>query len=165
MTSRRRDVLLTCSSGGHLSQLLALAEAWRGYRTLWVSEDTPDARSLLEEQEVVWAYGPAHRNLALGVRRIALAWLKNLALGVRIAVSARPQVVVTTGAGVAVPIVWAAWLFGARVIFIESLTRVSAPSMTHRLLSPIAERIYVQWPELAQRKRRSRYAGSVLGAR
>ena len=58
MTQRRVDVLLACSAGGHLLQLLALRPAWEGFSRLWVTDDTSDARSLLASEDVVYAHWP-----------------------------------------------------------------------------------------------------------
>ena len=44
---RTRPVLLVCSSGGHLLQLLALRDAWDQFPRVWVTFDKSDARSLL----------------------------------------------------------------------------------------------------------------------
>jgi UDP-N-acetylglucosamine:LPS N-acetylglucosamine transferase len=145
--------------------MLALREAWEDASRVWVTEATADAHSLLRDERVVYAHGPAHRNLQHGVHRIALAWLRNILLGVRLAVRARPKVVLTTGGAVAVPFVWAARLLGARVVYVESLTRIGTLSTSCRLIAPIADRIYVQWPELAELVPRARYAGSLFSTR
>jgi hypothetical protein len=68
----------------------------------------------------------------------------------------------TTGAGVAVPFAWVARLYGARVVYVESLARIDGPSLSYRLIAPVAERRYVQWPELAQVLPGSRFAGNVF---
>lgn len=150
----RADVLLACSSGGHLLQLLALREVWEPHTHLWVTDDRSDTRSLLAGEPVVYAFWPTSRT----VRTLP----RNLALAFRVARRARPAVVLTTGAGTAVPFAWVAKLHGARVVHVETLTRVERPSLTCRLLAPIADRLYVQWPELRGKVRRARYAGSVL---
>ncbi len=77
----------------------------------------------------------------------------------------RPRVIVTTGAALAVPFVWVGRIRGARIVYVESVTRVTGPSLTCRLVAPVAARIYVQWPELLPLVRRARYAGSVFGLR
>ena len=152
----RADVLLVCSSGGHLVQLRALRAAWTGLETAWVTDDTLDARSLLAGERVVYAHGPTCRNLPTLVR--------NLLLARRVLRELRPRVVLTTGAATAVPFAWIGRLRGARVVYIESLSRIDRPSLSCRLIAPFAERIYVQWPELEAAVRRSRYAGTVLPA-
>jgi UDP-N-acetylglucosamine:LPS N-acetylglucosamine transferase len=151
----RADVLLVCSSGGHLLQLNALRGAWGDFRRVWVTFDKADARSLLEGEHVVHAYGPTNRNLRNLARNAILAW--------RIVRDVRPSVMVTTGAGVAVPFAWVARLRRIPVVYIESFTRIEEPSLSLRLIRPAASRVYVQWPELAQRVRGARYVGSILG--
>ena len=75
----------------------------------------------------------------------------------------RPAVIVTTGAGVAVPFAWVGRLYGARVVYVESLTRIERPSLTYRLIRPIVTRAYVQWPELSAAAARSTAAPSSTG--
>jgi len=147
-------VLLACSSGGHVLQLLALRDAWSGLDRVWVADDTRDVRSLLAGERVVFAHGPTSRN--------ARAFALNLRLALRVVRRFRPQVVVTTGAATAVPVAWVARLYGARVVYVESLSRIAEPSLSLRLIAPSANRIYVQWPELADRVRGARYVGNVL---
>jgi len=148
------DVLLTCSSGGHLLQLLVLREVWEPFDRVWVTDDRSDTRSLLADERVVFAHWPTSRTLRTLPRNLALAW--------RVVRRTRPAVVLTTGAGTAVPFAWMARLHGARVVHIETLTRVDSPSLTCRLIAPIADRVYVQWPDLASVVKRSRYVGSVI---
>ena len=149
-----RDILLVCSTGGHLLQLLALREAWEAHSRLWVTFDSGDSRSLLADEEVVHAFSPTNRNLP--------NLLRNLRLALRVVRRRRPRVVLTTGAGVAVAFAWVGRLFGARVVYVESVTRIEEASLSCRLIRPVASRIYVQWPELAERLPYARYAGSVL---
>jgi beta-1,4-N-acetylglucosaminyltransferase len=150
------DLLLVCSSGGHLLQLCALREAWDGLDRAWVSFDKSDVRSLLAGERVVHAHGPTNRNLG--------NLLRNARLAVRLIRELRPRAVLTTGAGVAVPFAWIARLYGAHIVYVESMTRIEGPSLSMRLIAPVASRLYVQWPDLAPRVRRARFAGRVFGA-
>jgi beta-1,4-N-acetylglucosaminyltransferase len=143
------------SAGGHLLQLVLLAESWRDMSRVWVTLEREDARSLLGDEGVFYAYGPTTRNVRNLIRNLGLAWMLVRRL--------RPRAVVTTGAAVAVPFAWVGRLFGARVVYVESLTRVGSPSLSCRLIAPVASRVYVQWPELRGALPRARYVGSVLG--
>ena len=160
MSRRRADrvgsveLLLVCSSGGHLLQLLALRPAWEGFSRLWVTSDRSDARSLLVGEDVEYAFWPTSRNLKNFFRNAVLAW--------RVVRATRPRAVLTTGAATAVPFAWVARLHGARVVYVESLTRIHGPSLSCRMIAPVASRIYVQWPELLESVRDARYAGTVL---
>jgi UDP-N-acetylglucosamine:LPS N-acetylglucosamine transferase len=150
------ELLLVCSSGGHLLQLVALRESWSRFTRAWATFDKSDARSLLDGERVYFAHGPTNRNVKNLLRNLILAW--------HVVGEVRPRVLLTTGAGVAVPFAWIARLRGAKVVYVESLSRIEGPSLSYRLIAPVATRRYVQWPELAQKLPRTRFAGNVFSA-
>ena len=154
MSRERADVILVCSSGGHLQQMLALQPAWGSYSHVWVTFDKSDARSLLGEERVVYAHSPTNRNLKNLLRNLVLAW--------RTLRAVRPRVLLTTGAGVAVPFAWIGRLLRVRIVYVESFTRIEGPSLTGRLVAPVAHRAYVQWPEMEGALRKGRYEGNVF---
>ena len=112
--------------------------------------------ALLAGERVFYAHGPTTRNLTNLARNIPLAW--------RLLGRLRPKVIVTTGAGIAVPFAWLARIRGAKVVYVESLTRIDGPSLSYRLIRPFTSRVYVQWPEMASIVRGARYAGNLLQA-
>lgn len=136
-------------------QLVTLRPAWEGFSRAWVTFDKSDARSLLRDERVVFAHGPTNRSIA--------NLLRNLLLARRVVARTRPRVILTTGAGVAVPFAWIGRLYGARVVYVESFTRIDESSLSCRMIRPVAERIYAQWPELSARLPRSRHVGNVFG--
>jgi UDP-N-acetylglucosamine:LPS N-acetylglucosamine transferase len=150
----RTDVLLVCSSGGHLLQLVSLRIAWESFSRVWVTFDKSDARSLLRGERVVVAYGPTNRSVKNLLRNLALAW--------RVVGRTRPRVVLTTGAGVAVPFAWVGRLRRANVIYVESFTRIDSVSMSCKMIRPVANLVYVQWPEAAGLVRGARHVGNVF---
>jgi UDP-N-acetylglucosamine:LPS N-acetylglucosamine transferase len=155
----RVDVLLVCTGGGHLLQLSSLRDAWAGYTHAWIvgSHEGSDVETLLAGEQVFRAHSPAARSLRNLVRNVVLAR--------RLVGTLRPRVVLTTGAAVAVPFTWVARLRGARIVYVESLARAERPSLSCRLIAPVADRLYVQWPELLAALPRARYAGTVFGER
>lgn len=118
--------------------------------------DKSDARSLLDGEHVFFAHGPTNRSLRNLLRNLVVAW--------RVVGEVRPKVVLSTGAGIAVPFAWVARLRGAKVVYVESLARIQGPSLTYRLVAPVAERQYVQWPELAESLSGARFAGNVFSS-
>lgn len=147
-------VLLVASSGGHLLELLQVAGAFPIEQRLWVTFDKSDARDLLAGEQVVYARHPTNRNLP--------NLLHNALLAAQIMVRVRPRAVITTGAGVAVPFCYTGRVAGARVIYVESLARVSSLSLSGRLVYPIVHRFFVQWPDLAAARRRAEFRGAVF---
>jgi beta-1,4-N-acetylglucosaminyltransferase len=149
-----RPLMLVCSSGGHLLQMLELRDAWAAGERVWITFDKADARSLLKEERVHYAFGPTNRNIP--------NLLRNVRLASRLVRAERPRALLTTGAGVAVPFAWIARLLRIPVIYIESFTRIEGMSLSGRMIKPIAARTYVQWPELAETSPGLHFAGNVF---
>jgi UDP-N-acetylglucosamine:LPS N-acetylglucosamine transferase len=138
-SSTQQRVLLVGSSGGHLAQLMGLRSWWSTLERAWVTFHTEDAVGHLGGERVAWAYSPTTRNLVNLVRNAGLAW--------RVLRSFRPDVVVSTGAGVAVPFFVLGRLLGARTVYIEVFDRVDSSTLTGRLCRPFTDLMLVQWPE------------------
>ena len=145
---------LVASSGGHLLQLVSLRAAWEAHERFWVTFPKDDAQVLLEGEQVVWAHHPTNRNLKNLLKNLLLAW--------RLLRQKRPDAVISTGAGVAVPFLWVGRLLGIKGVYIESLTRIQHLSLSGKLVYPVAHRFVVQWPELARRYPRAIYGGRVV---
>ncbi|WP_342782409.1 PssD/Cps14F family polysaccharide biosynthesis glycosyltransferase [Vallicoccus soli] len=142
-------MLLVCSSGGHLAQLLSLGEWTRERPTRWVTFDTADARSLLEGEDVVWGHHPTTRNIP--------NLLRNTVLAARMMLRERPAAVVSTGAGIAVPFFVLGRALGVPTVFIEVVDRIETATLTGRLCRPFATRVLVQWEE-----QRALYPGATV---
>jgi UDP-N-acetylglucosamine:LPS N-acetylglucosamine transferase len=148
----RPEVLLVCSSGGHLLLLHQLEPWWSKHRRLWVTFRMADSLSLLRGERVSWAFHPTTRNARNLVRNLRLAW--------RIIRHQRPSLVVSTGAGVAFPFFVVARLHRIRTVYVEALERIESPSLTARLCYPISSLFLLQWPE----QQRFFPRGQVIGA-
>lgn len=138
----RRRIALAASPGGHIDLLIALAGPGQAAERIWVLP--PGARrdalaAAGERTSPVRIFGSNPRAL-IGNLRDAARSLRRV----------RPQVVVTSGAGVVVPYCMMARLLGARVIYMETMARVTSGSRAGRVLSRIAETTLVQWPESLQ---------------
>lgn len=133
-------VLIVCSSGGHLTQALALKEWWSAHDRTWVTLPTEDARSRLVGEQVVEAHYPTVRNLPNLVRNFGLAR--------RVLAETRPDVVFSTGAAIALPFFTQAHRYGATTVYLEPVDRITTASLSGRLVYPFADRFLVQWPAL-----------------
>lgn len=149
----RPRVLLVTSPGGHLLQMLALEPAWRDTDRTWVTLSSEDVGYLLNGEEVVNGYGPTPRSVPNFVRNFLLAW--------RTVRARDPDVILSTGAALAVPFFIVGKMHGCRLVFVESLTRVHGLGLSGHLVYPLADAFFVQWPQAARRPR-MRYEGSVL---
>jgi UDP-N-acetylglucosamine--N-acetylmuramyl-(pentapeptide) pyrophosphoryl-undecaprenol N-acetylglucosamine transferase len=121
--------LLVASAGGHLQELLHLLPSVGAGARVWVTYDTPQARSMLENEELVPAHHPTTKHLPNAVRNYRLA---------RQVLAAREVGrLVSTGAAVAVPFVQVASRRGIPCHYIESATRVLGPSLSGRMLERV----------------------------
>jgi UDP-N-acetylglucosamine:LPS N-acetylglucosamine transferase len=136
-------VLLVCSSGGHFKGLQQLRSFWENYDRAWVSFNTATTQAALNEEKVYWAYSPTNRNFP--------NFVKNLYLAFQVLRETKPDVIISTGAGVAVPFLILGKLFGSQTVFIESVTRIETLSLSARLVLPFLSLLYVQWPQLQAR--------------
>jgi UDP-N-acetylglucosamine:LPS N-acetylglucosamine transferase len=133
--------------------MLSLEPAWRDVRRTWVTLQAPDVDHLLAGEEVVTAHGPTNRSVGNLLRNLPLAW--------RVVRRGKADVILSTGAGLAVPFFVVGKLLRRRLVYVESLTRTETVSLTGRLVYPLADEFFVQWPRAARRTR-MRYEGSVL---
>ena len=74
----------------------------------------------------------------------------------------KPHAVISSGPSVAVPVCVLARLSGRKVIFVETGSRITALSLTGRIMYRVAHLFFVQWPELQQRYPRAIYAGRLF---
>jgi len=132
-------VLLTCSNGGHLAQLHQLEPWWEEHQRLWFTFDTPDARSVLAGEQVEICHHPTTRNIKNMVKNFGLSW--------SLISRFQPDVVVSTGAGVAFPAFVVAKLRRIPTVYIEVFDRVDSATMTGRLCHPFSDLFAVQWEE------------------
>jgi len=147
-------VLLVCSPGGHLQQMLALRAAWEGFDRHWVTLRAPDTEFELANESVTWAHGPTNRSVSKLSR--------NLLVARTVLREVNPDAVLSTGAALAVPFLLLGRAQRRRVVYVESFTRVHEISLSGRIVYPFVNEFFVQWPQVAARRRRARYFGSVL---
>ena len=134
-------ILLISSTGGHFQALLKLHRFWRKHDCCWVTFQTASTELILNGEKVYWAYSPTNRNIPNLIRNFWLAW--------QVILQERPQLVLSTGAGVAVPFIILAKLAGIQTAFIESFTRVQELSLSAKLVFPFLDVVYVPWAQIA----------------
>jgi UDP-N-acetylglucosamine:LPS N-acetylglucosamine transferase len=150
--SGSKKVLIVASPGGHLMQMLALEPAWSDAERTWVTLRSTDVEYLLQDENVIYGHGPTPRDIG--------NFFRNLRLASRILREQDPGVIISTGAGLALPFFLLGRIQRRRLIYVESITRVEKLALTGRLVYPLADAFFVQWGSLSQ-LRRARFHGSV----
>ena len=147
-------ICLVGSSGGHLAHLNMLKPFWSREDRFWVTFDKEDARSILKEEKMYPCYFPTNRNLK--------NLIKNTFLAIRILRKERPDVIISSGAAVAVPFFYLGKLFGAKTVYIEVFDRIDKPTVTGKLVYPVTDKFIVQWAEMKKVYPKAINLGSIF---
>jgi UDP-N-acetylglucosamine:LPS N-acetylglucosamine transferase len=146
-------IVVVSSVGGHLTEVMQLAPLLQGHHVSLVVNDAAE----LPEFPFAAVYRIAHAERDARV-------LLNFAEAARILLEETPDAVVTAGAGPAVPFsIVARFLFGCRIVYLESAAAIHRPTLTGRLMYRIAHDFFYQWPPLARFFPRGRFAPVVFG--
>jgi UDP-N-acetylglucosamine:LPS N-acetylglucosamine transferase len=145
-------VCIVSSCGGHLTEVRALAPAYAAYPHFYVLNDRIEPprdmqgkTSFITHSERDWKF------------------LLNLLEAYRILRRERPEVILSAGAGPAVPFALVGRLFfGCRIIYVETVTRITSPSLTGRIMYRLAHEFFIQWRTLVRFFPKARYGGQLL---
>lgn len=147
-------VCLVGSSGGHLTHLYMLKPFWKDKERFWVTFDKEDANSLLEGENVYHCYFPTNRNIKNLIR--------NTFLAIKVLRKEKPDLIISSGAAVAVPFFYLGKLRGAKTVYIEVFDRIDKPTLTGRLVKPVTDKFIVQWDEMKDVYKCSINLGSIF---
>ena len=147
-------ILLVGSSGGHLSHLYMLKPTWRQFDRVWVTFDKEDARSMLKNEKMYSCYYPTNRNLK--------NLIKNTFVALRVLIKEKPDVIISSGAAVAVPFFYLGKLMRKKLIYVEVFDRIDKPTLTGRLVYPIVDEFIVQWEEQLKVYPKAKNFGSIF---
>lgn len=140
MDLSKAKVCIPTSSGGHLTHMRMLMPVLNeAADRFWVTFDKEDANTALEGERVYHCHFPTNRNVKNTVR--------NTLLAIKVLRKERPDLIVSSGAAVAVPFFLVGKLLGAKTVYVEVFDRVGAPTLTGRLVRRFTDLFVVQWPE------------------
>ncbi|MFJ3031525.1 PssD/Cps14F family polysaccharide biosynthesis glycosyltransferase [Rothia terrae] len=129
--------LYVASAGGHLAHLLELDKLWKNQERTWATFKLPEVEAALADEKVDWVYFPTTRNIPNALRNTKLAW--------EVLKREKPDVIISSGAAVAVPFFAVAKILGIKTVFIECYDRITMPTMSGRLCYPMSDLFVVQW--------------------
>ncbi len=147
--TRRLRLCVVSSVGGHLREVLELVPSF----------GAAEVRFIVNDDVNVPLPGPVEQ-IAHAERDSLVLW--NLVEAVESFHRNRPDVLISTGAGPIVPLATVGKLFGCQTIYIETFGSVDEPSLTGRMMVPLADRFYYQWPSLSRFFPKGRYLGPIF---
>src|SRR3972149_10822459 len=144
-------ICLTCSHGGHLTEILQLMEAFKGYDVFFITYEGIRSRNIEKKY--------TKRNLA----KNPLLFLMSMPKIFWILIRERPDLIISTGCEIAIPVFYIAWTLRIKTMFIESLCRVKEPSLTGKIVYPVSGVFLVQWKQLLNKfGKKAQYWGSIF---
>ncbi len=148
---KQNKICIVSSCGGHLTEVRALKSVYERYGHFYVLNDKI---KLPKDMEGITYF----------IRHSERDWLffVNLWEAWRILLKEKPKLILSTGAGPAIPFALMGKLFRIPTIFIETFTRVREPSLTGRIMYFLAERFFYQWRSLKEFFPRGQYGGPVI---
>lgn len=147
-------ICLVGSSGGHLAHLYMLKEIWGNCDRFWVTFNKEDARSVLKNERKYWCYYPTNRSFKALIKNTKIAWT--------IIRKEKPDIIISSGAAVAVPFFYLGKLFGIKLIYIEVFDRINKATMTGKIVYPIVDKFIVQWEEQKKVYKKAINLGSIF---
>lgn len=145
-------VCIVSSCGGHLTEVRCLKPAYGRYEHFYVLND-----------KAILPPDMQHRTYFISHSERDWCFFLNLWEAFQILRKDRPEVILSTGAGPVVPFALVGrLLFGCRVLFIETITRIKRPSMTGRIMHRLSHDFFYQWQSLEQFFPKGRYGGPLL---
>ena len=148
-------ICLVCSHGGHLTEMQQLMDAFEGHKTVLITYSSERTNSLNN------GYLIRHR----GEKFVYLfpTMLDTILKAINILLKEKVDVIVSTGGEIAIPFCYIGKLLGAKIVYIESLCRITTTSGSGKIIYPIADLFLVQWKSLLKKYgRKAKYWGKVI---
>jgi len=145
-------LLVACNPGGHFTEMILLKEAFEGHDTVFLTYENPTTTTFPFKIHTI--------------KRIDTNFLAMLQSFLRIFIiikKEKPNIIISTGAEIAIPVFIIGKLMRIKMVYIESWCRVKTKSGAGRIAYYLADVFLVQWPELAKiYGKKARYKGAVI---
>ncbi|MEX2592751.1 MAG: PssD/Cps14F family polysaccharide biosynthesis glycosyltransferase [Anditalea sp.] len=154
-----KRIILICSDGGHLAQILELEEMFLHYNYLIVTEESPATIPLKDKYNIRYLKGRPKgqkRNLAFIFSLIA-----NTFLSLKILIQHFPKAIITTGSHTAIPMCLLGKISGVKIIWILSYARMNSRAFSADIIYPIADKFIIQWPGVQKYYKKGVYLGGI----
>ncbi len=150
-----KKICFIASSGGHFEQIRQLKEVAEKYPHYYIVPKNASTAAFREKKYLV---GDFYRKKRV---QFFFRFIGTAIQQLFIFFKERPDVVIKTGAGGAIPTCLYAHFFRKKVIYIESFARMKSLNQTAKLLHRYTDLFIVQWEELLKLAPGSVYGGWI----
>jgi beta-1,4-N-acetylglucosaminyltransferase len=156
---KKKKIILICSDGGHLAQIMELEPMFLKYDYLLITEETEATKSLKKKYNILFL-----KSRPEGTKRSVLFWYSlflNFILSLKVLFIHFPKAIITTGSHTAVPICVLGKILRVKIIWILSFARISTKAKSADFVYPFADKFIVQWPPVQKLYPNSIYLGGI----
>ncbi|ODG93165.1 polysaccharide biosynthesis protein [Gottfriedia luciferensis] len=148
-------VCFAASSGGHLEQLMMLYPLMIENDSFIFTEKTT-FNYYYKGIECHEVFQINRREKLFIIKLIMLIFITFFVL-----IKRKPDVIISTGALVTLPLCLVGKIFGKKIVFIESFSKVNSPTLTGRIVYKFADLFIVQWEDMKKVYPKAKYGGGI----
>ena len=143
MKEKRKKICLISSCGGHLEQLFQLKSILNKYECFFVTSKTVATENMTYKK---YFTNDLYRGKwkIVKIYQIICMFFKQSIIFFR----EKPDIILTTGAGLAVPMCIIGKIFKKKIIYIESFARKNYPNKSGMFIYKFADLFIIQWDTL-----------------
>lgn len=155
MDASNVKICFAASSGGHFEQLMMLKPLMEKYNSFIVTEKL--------DYDIKAGNIPVKyvKQINRTDKTFFLKMFYNVFKSAEIVIKNRPNVVISTGALAAVPLMICAKVFGAKIVYIESFAKIDTPNVSGRIAYKFADQFYIQWESMRKFYPNAIYKGGI----
>ena len=157
---KKKKVMFICSVGGHLTQMLQMKKIFNEYDYVLITEKTDVTKKMKDKYNIEYLVYGSRNYLFSYIFKFSFNIIKSLILFIKY----RPKTIITTGTHTAVPMCYIGKLFRRKIIYIESFAKRTSPTLSGKMVYPIADIFIVQWESMLSIYPKAKYFGPIVQA-
>ncbi|MBT8523624.1 hypothetical protein G6735_04770 [Polynucleobacter paneuropaeus] len=149
---QKNKLCIAASPGGHLQELLALSPLFEKFNHYYLTFDVPMLYQFKIDNRVYFV-----DDASKGIFKLIANFVKSIL----IIMKERPSLLITSGAGVVLPTLIIAKIFGIKIVYIELTCQVFKLTKTGRIGYFFADLFIIQNPDLKKVAPKSKLISSL----
>lgn len=145
-------ICLAASGGGHLTEIMELLPILKKYQIFFFTFKADHIEKTLREYKGYYVENPVPK----------IKMLKVIFPSVVCLLKEKPNVIISTGSNITIPIFILGKLLGCKTIYIECSAQVRTPSLSGKICYLFADLFIVQWKYLLNRYGNKAIYGGLL---
>ena len=139
MINHSKKIIGICSGGGHLSELLKTIPSSYENEVVYITFKNGHTKDSLKGKPHFFVIDPHISKV-----KFLINFMQSFFLYIKI----RPKVIISTGAGIAIPLILIGKFFKTKIVFIESGARIFKPSKTASFIYKYSDLFIIQYKTL-----------------